>query len=176
MEQPPLHPASTKSHTMAAVMPRRDSTARAERCWRLRVRGRTWQEVADAEGFRSRKSAQKAVERWLMRNPQGDVETLRRAMGDGLTMIREKVLDSMDECQAKGDHRGVAQLGQVAADTIDKQAKLMGLHIAVPAEMHVSVQSMAEVLADTRSRLRAAIDAVPEPLDVEVVGVPELAQ
>jgi hypothetical protein len=154
---------------MPPVMNRTNSRARAERAWRLRVRGKLWREVAAEEGYRSERSAQRAVEDFLRRTPPTDVETLRRAMGEGLTMIREAVLDSMDAAQAKGDHRGVAQLGQVAADTIDKQAKLYGLHIAVPTVVDVTVhQSPAEMLAEVRSRLMAAIDAEV----VEVIDVP----
>lgn len=172
-----MHPASTKSHTMAPAMNRQDSRRRAERCWRLRVRGRTWQEIADEEGFGSRRAAQKAVEKLLERDPPSDVNTLRRAMGDGITMLRADLLDCLDDCKAKGQHIRVAQLGQVILDSFDKQAKLMGLHIAVPTEVHVSVQSMTEVLADTRSRLQAAIDAAPaDVLDVDVVPLGELAQ
>lgn len=160
-----MHPTSQKSETMPAVMNRQDSTARAERCWRLRIRGRTWQEVADDEGFRSRRSAQLAVERWLKRNPQADVEVLRRAMGDGIELLRRDLQDTLDTCKAHGQAIRVAQLGQVILDSYDKQAKLMGLHIAVPAEVNVTVQSMSQMIDDTRRRLMNAIDA-------EVVDLP----
>lgn len=168
-----MHPTTTNSNPMAPAMTRTNSNARAERCWRLRVRGRTWQEVADDQGFRSRRAAQKAVEQFLKRTPPPDVVTLRRAMGDGLTMVREQLLDSMDAAQAKGDHRGVAMIATVVVEAFDKQAKLMGLHIAVPAEVNVNVQSMTQILTDTRARLMAAVDAevVDDVVDAELVAI-----
>lgn len=143
----------------------------------MRVRGRTWQEVADETGFRSRQSAIKAVQTFLERNPTSDVETLRRAMGDGIEQLRAELFESLEDCKKRGHHIRVAQLGQVILDSYEKQIKLSGLAIAVPTEVHVSVQSMTEVLADTRSRLQAAIDAAPaDVLDVDVIPLGELAQ
>ena len=154
-------------------MPRKDSRARAERAWRLRVRGRLWREIAAEEGYRSERSAQKAVEDFLKRTPPTDIETLRRAMGEGLTMIREKLLDSLDAAQAKGDHRGVAEIGKAAADTIDKQAKLMGLHIAVPQQIDVNVRESATVVLERAEAELLAIAAAAEKrgeiIDAEVV-------
>lgn len=158
-------------------MDHKSSQARTERAWRLRVRGRSWPEVAEAEGFRTARSARAAVRKWLERNPPEDIAILRRAAGDTIAIVIDRLLDSLEAAQAKGDLRGAAQIGQVVLDGVDKRARLEGLHIAVPTEVHVSVQSMTEVLADTRSRLQAAIDAAPaEPLDVDVVQLGELAQ
>ncbi|WP_156750792.1 hypothetical protein [Mycobacterium sp. 852013-50091_SCH5140682] len=150
---------------MPPVMDRKSSTERAERAWRLSLRGRTWQEVADAEGFRSRQSARKAVEKWLQKNPTDDIERLRRATGDSLTMVIHTLLDSLEKAHEAGRHRDVAELGKVVLDGLDKRAKLQGLHIAVPQVVDVNVQTMTEILTDTRARLLDAIDA-------EVVELP----
>jgi hypothetical protein len=42
------------------VMNRQDSRTRAEQAFRLRAMGRSWQEIADALGYRGRQSAQDA--------------------------------------------------------------------------------------------------------------------
>ena len=141
-------------------MNRDKSTERAERAWRLSLRGRTWQEVADTEGFRSRQSARKAVESWLRKNPPDEIEIMRRATGDTLTMVIHRVLDSLEEAQDAGRHRDVAELAKVALDGLDKRARLQGLHVAVPTVVDVQVtQTVTEMITDTRAKLMAAIDA-----------------
>lgn len=42
-------------------MNRQDSYRRAERAYRLRCVGRTWQEIADAEGFKTRRGAHRTL-------------------------------------------------------------------------------------------------------------------
>lgn len=150
---------------MPPVMSHRDSRHRAEQAWRLRCRGRTWNEIAEALDFKSRRSVQRAVATHLERNKPEAAEIVRRSMGEGLTMIREQLLDSLEEARAEGDHQAVATLARAATDSIEKQARLMGLHIAVATEVNVNVvQTMTEIVADTRARLQAAIDAEVVPL------------
>ncbi|GAT16270.1 Uncharacterised protein [Mycolicibacterium thermoresistibile] len=151
-------------------MDRKSSRARAENAWRLRVRGRLWREIAEELGYRSPRSAQKAVEDFLARTPPTDAETLRRAMGDGLTMIRQKLLDALDAAEEAGDHQAVATLGRAAADTIEKQAKLAGLHIAIPQQIELNVRSAAAVLERAEQELLAiAQQPQSEIVDAEVV-------
>lgn len=143
---------------MPPQMTHQASRNRAERAYRLWLRGRSWPEVAEAEGFKSRQSARKAVHEWLRKNPSEDIEMMRRATGDTLTMVIDRVLDSLDAAQAKGDHRGVAELGRVVMDGLDKRAKLQGLHIAVPTLIDVNVQTTAvAILERAESELLAIV-------------------
>ncbi|WP_301121088.1 hypothetical protein [Mycolicibacterium fortuitum] len=152
---------------MPPVMDRKSSRARAEAAWRLRVRGRTWQEIADEVGFKSRHSAFKAVRTFLEKNPPDDIETMRRAVGQVMVETIATVRESMEEAHDAGKHRDVAELGKVILDGLDKRAKLEGLYVAVPQVVDVQVtQTVVEMITDTRAKLQAAIDA-------EVVPLPE---
>ncbi|UVT31618.1 hypothetical protein SEA_MASK_86 [Mycobacterium phage Mask] len=146
-------------------MNRHDSNERCRRAWELSLRGRSWPEIAEAENFKSRQSARKAVANWLRKNPPDEIEVLRRATGDTLTMVIHKLLDSLDKAYAAGRHRDVAEIAKVALDGLDKRAKLQGLHVAVPQVVDVQVtQTVVEMISDTRAKLQAAIDAEVVPL------------
>lgn len=150
-------------------MNRKASQERCRRGWELRCRGRTWQEVADELGFRSRQNAAAAVNTWLRANPPDDLETMRRATGDTLVMTAARALDAMETAIQAGRYRDAAELGKVAIDGMDKHAKLTGQHIVVPKEVSVHIQSVTEIIASTRSQLMAALDAeVLSVVDVEV--------
>lgn len=154
---------------MPPVMDRKSSRARAEQAWRLRVRGRTWQEIADEVGFKSRHSAFKAVRTFLEKNPPDDIETMRRAVGQVMVETIATVRESMEEAHDAGNHRNVAELGKVILDGLDKRAKLEGLYVAVPTVVDVNVtQTVVEMITDTRAKLQAAIDAEVVPLPEEI--------
>ena len=156
-----LGPSGNRAHT----------NARAERAWRLRVRGRTWQEIADEVGFKSRHSAQKAVQAFLRKNPPDDIDTMRRAVGQVMNETMATVRDSLDNAHAEGRHRDVAELAKVILDGADKRAKLEGLYVAVPQVVDVNVtQTMTELVSDTRAKLQAAIDA--EVVELPAVELP----
>lgn len=154
-----LGPSGNRAHTRA----------RAEKAWRLRVRGRTWQEIADELEFKSRHSAQKAVRTFLEKNPPDDIDTMRRAVGQVMVEVISTVRDSLDEAHDAGKHRDVAELGKVLLDGLDKRAKLEGLYVAVPQVVDVQVtQTVVEMITDTRAKLQAAIDAEVVPLPEEI--------
>lgn len=154
-------------------MDRQSSQARTERAWKLRLRGRSWPEIAEAEGFRTPRSARAAVRKWLERNPPDELALMRRAAGDTLAVIIDRVLDSLDAAQAKGDHRGVAQLAQVALDGVGRKIQLEGLAIPVAQQVEVTVnQSPTEVIAATRERLLALLPKPAAVIDAEVVALP----
>lgn len=150
-------------------MDRKSSTARAAEAWRLHVRGRTWQEIADELGFKSRQSANKAVKSYLQKNPPTDIETMRRARGDLLADTTARLHDCMVDAIEAGKFRDAAELGKVVLDGVDKRAKLEGLHIAVPQVVDLNVtQTVVEMITDTRAKLQAAIDAEVVPLPNEL--------
>lgn len=162
-----LGPSGNRAHTRA----------RAEQAWKLRVRGRTWQEIADQTGYKSRHSAQKAVQAFLKKDPPDDITTLRRATGQFLADTLNTVRESLDDAHADNDHQAVASLSRVILDGLDKRAKLEGLYIAVPSVIDVNVtQTVVEMIADTRAKLEAAIDAEVVPLPPAVTPEFEVEQ
>ena len=154
-------------------MNRKNSRARAERAWRLRCAGRTWQQIADAENFKTRGAAYRAVHEFLKRNPPDDVITSRLATAEGLRMVQTTLFEALIDAKRARDNRAVVSIASAIQDNLDKQAKLMGLHISAPTQVNVTVQSAAEIISDARSRLLAAIDADDAGvIDGEVVGEP----
>lgn len=148
-------------------MNRAASTARAEQAWKLRCTGRTWPEVARELGYRRQDTARKAVAKWLERNPNDDLETMRRASGEMLMTTTRKLGQALDIALELEKTRDVAELGKAIFDGVEKYAKLTGQHVVVPTVVDVNVtQTVVEMITDTRAKLQAAIDA-------EVVPLPE---
>lgn len=146
-------------------MNRKNSRARAERAWRLRCAGRTWQQIADAEGFKSRSAAARAVRDFLRNNPPDDAVTARLAKSEGLRMVQATLFEALIDAKRQRDNRAVVAIANAIGDNLDKQAKLMGLHMSAPTEVNVNVRSAAEVISAARQQLMNVIDAevVDEP-------------
>ncbi|VBA56243.1 hypothetical protein LAUMK41_02009 [Mycobacterium attenuatum] len=147
-------------------MSREDSRRRAERARWLRGTGKTWQQIADSEGFRSRRAAQLAVARLAEAEPAENPVTLRRTAADGLRITRSIMFAGLAEAKQAGDHQAVVSYARAIGDNIDKDAKLNGLHVPVAQQVDVNVsQSLPSLIADTRQRML-------EVLDAEVVDAP----
>jgi hypothetical protein len=158
-------------------MNREDSRRRAERAWRLRCVGRTWQEVADAEGFHSRRAAQLAVQRHLAREIPESPEQARCAASDGLRITRSILFASLAQAKKDGDTQAVVAVARAITDNIDRQAKLLGLHVPVAQQVDVRVhQSASAILDRAEAELLALVPPQPRPavlpvLDAEAVEV-----
>jgi hypothetical protein len=154
-------------------MNREDSRRRAERAYRLRVVGRTWAEIADSEGFASRRSAQVAVARHLDRERPESVADARRMAADGLRITRSILFASLAHAKQAGDTQAVVAVARALTDNIDKQAKLLGL--AVPQQVDITVSASASAILDkAEAELLALLPAQPhravlDVLDAEVI-------
>jgi hypothetical protein len=156
---------------MPPIGNRATSDARCAEGWKLRQRGHTWEHIAHEIGYRSKQSAQQAIQGWLKRNPPDDIETLRRATGDILIETIGKLRDTLDVAISKGQTTAVAELGRAVFDGCDRYAKLTGQHIVPPTEVNVTM-TITEAIEGTRKRLLGAIDAEV----VDVVEAKELEQ
>lgn len=155
---------------------RSTTNARAEQAWNLRCTGRTWPEIARELHYGSANSARKAVTKWLQRNPNDDLETMRRASGAMLVNTTRKLDKALDAALEKGATRDAAELGKAIFDGIEKHAKLTGQHVVVPKQVDVKVtQTLTQILADTRDRLLAGIES-GSVIDGEVIDVQETRQ
>jgi hypothetical protein len=154
------------------TMTREDSHRRAERAYRLRCVGRTWQEIADAEGFRSRRAAQLAVQRYLAHELPERAEQARRSAADGLRIVRAVLFTSLVDAKQSGDHQAVVNTARALTDNIDRHAKLLGLH--APQQVDITVrQSAAAILSRAEADLLALAAGQPSQLavlDAEVVS------
>jgi AraC-like DNA-binding protein len=76
---------------------RADAMARADRAWRVRVVGGTWQEAADAAGFANDANAIRAVRDTFGSLPEVDRQELRALWRDRLEALwRQALRDALD--------------------------------------------------------------------------------
>ncbi|MGH3556421.1 MAG: hypothetical protein ACRDTK_02735 [Mycobacterium sp.] len=150
-------------------MSREDSRRRAERARWLRGTGKTWQQIADSEGFRSRRAAQLAVARLAESEPAENITTARRTAADGLRITKSIMFAGLADAKQQGDHQAVVSYARAIADNIDKDAKINGLHVPVAQQVDVTVtQTPAAIIADAREKLLAVVDAeVVETKEIE---------
>ncbi|WP_236950103.1 hypothetical protein [Mycobacterium sp. MS1601] len=136
---------------------RQDSRRRAEEANRLRAVGRTWDEIADELGYRSRQGAQQAVERLQQRNPLGSAESVRRSASDGLRVVRAVLFERFADAKDRDDNDDLVLLAKELRANISETAKLHGAHVPVKAELDVRVTTSA---AEAVNRLEQELLAI----------------
>lgn len=159
-----------------------NSRKRAEEALRLRCRGRTWQEIADELGFKSRGSVTTAVKRLILRDPPEDIATTRTYTAGAYRQVTTTLFESLEAAKAAGDHTAVATLGRAIGEIQEKHAKLTGLHIPVvqqkEVEVNVQINTTASAVIDQAEHDLLAIAAGSKDagllpfIDAEVVEVP----
>ena len=146
------------------MMNRQDSRRRAERAFQLRSVGRTWQEIADTLGYKGRQSAQEAVARHLRQTPPESPAAARRSASEGLRITLSTLFASMADAKQQGDTSAVVSTARAIADTIDKSAKLNGLHVPVAQQVDVNVSTSAAAILDrAEAELLALAAATTQP-------------
>ncbi|WP_234809672.1 MULTISPECIES: hypothetical protein [Mycolicibacterium] len=160
------------------AMSREDSRRRAERARWLRGTGKTWQQIADSEGFRSRRAAQLAVARLVESEPADNPAALRRTATDGLRITKSVLFAGLAEAKQSGDHQAVVSYARAIGDNIDKDAKINGLHVPVAQQVDVNVSHDATAIIDRmESELLALVAQREQPsaiasgnvIDAEVI-------
>lgn len=129
-------------------MGREDSRRRAQRARDLRATGKTWQQIADSEGFRSRRAAQLAVKRLDASDPPENLDTARRTAADGFRVTKSILFGGLAEARRQGDHQATVNYARAIADNIDKDVKLRGLAVPVAQQVDVNVSTDPTVLID----------------------------
>jgi hypothetical protein len=160
---------------VAPVMDRKSSRARAERAWRLRCAGRTWQEIADATGFKSRQAALLAVDRLLKKDPPEDVGTQRKYTAEGYRIVQAALFESLATAKDRKDVHAVVSVSRAITDVMDRRAKLLGLHVVVPQQLEVNVHQSAAAVLDRAQQELLAIAAGQQQLPVLEAEVVEVA-
>lgn len=151
---------------MAPTGNRQDARARAERAHQLRARGRTWAEISDALGYKSRGAAQLAVQRLLERTVPEAPEALRRQEAEELRIRRAVLHERFHDARQRGDDDVLASLNRELDRVSTRWSKLHGLDAPERQEVNVNVtQTPAAIIAEARERLLAVVDA-------EVVELP----
>ncbi|CAA0136336.1 Uncharacterised protein [Mycolicibacterium vanbaalenii] len=163
---------------MPPTGPRADARARAEAALRLKCRGRTWQEIADELGFKSRSSALHAVKRLMLREPPEDVLAARTFTTGAYRQVTAALFDSLEAAKKAQDHEAVVSISRAIAYVQDKNARLTGQQIPVAQEVDVNVQvhSTTHAVIDQAERDLLAIVGGRQGqlpvLDAELVDAP----
>ncbi|WP_240760991.1 hypothetical protein [Mycolicibacterium sp. CR10] len=138
------------------TMTREDSRRRAERAHRLRALGRTWQEVADAEGYRSRGAAKTAVERLHAAEPGETADEVRRYASDTLRIVRSILVGRFADASTSGDDQTLVSISRELHRNLDQWSKLVGAYAPTTQDVNVRVeQTPAAIIAETERRLLA---------------------
>jgi AraC-like DNA-binding protein len=145
---------------MAPTGNRQDARRRAERAHQLRAIGRTWQEIADVLGYRTRQSAMHAVARLLDRTPPVRAEALRRQEAEELRIRRAALHERFADARQRKDDDALVSLNRELDRVATRWSKLHGLDAPERQEVNVNVtQTATAIIADARERLLAVVDA-----------------
>jgi hypothetical protein len=153
---------------MAPSGNRTATKARAERAWRLRCAGRTWQEIADATGFKSHQAAIVAVNRLLAKDPPEDVGTQRRYTAEGYRIVIAALFELLATAKDRHNVQEGVTASRALADVMDRRAKLLGLHVPVVQEVNLTLQQSASAVLDrAEAELLAIAAGQPAPAAVQ---------
>ncbi|TWS20201.1 hypothetical protein FK529_08785 [Tsukamurella asaccharolytica] len=177
MVNPPGKPGPHGSHA--------SSRARAEKALRLRSMGRTWQEIADTLGFRSRSGAEQAVTRLIKARGPVNLEEDRATSTEMLRVLKSTLSTRFVAAVANGDDDMVLRYAKELRALDGQHSKLNGTAVPETHKHDVTLgRSPDEALAAARDAALAALEArrplsggiavaapaiEPEPLEAEVV-------
>lgn len=143
------------------------SRARAEQALRLRCRRKTWAEISEQLGYRSRDGARHAVGRLLTKmaaNPDAE----RALSSEALRVLQSGLNDRFDAAVQREDDAAALSLSRELRCLVAEEAKLIGIYAPERLEVHVH-QSPSAIIAEAQDRLLAIIDAevIDEPKGIE---------
>jgi uncharacterized protein YegP (UPF0339 family) len=155
---------------------RQDTRRQAERAAALKAVGRTWQEIADVLGYRSRQAAQQAVERLQKRNPPESVESARRSATETLRIVQAVLFEQFADAKQRGDNDDLSMLARELRNNVGEVAKLRGLYAPARSEVDVNIHQTATAILDRAESELLALTAqrqhplsVPTVIDAEVI-------
>ena len=161
------------------MVSRQDARARAEHAYRLRAIGRTWAEIAEVVGYRSRQAAQQAVERLHDQTPPETVDTARRSATESLRVVQSVLFERFADAKVRGDNDDMVMLAKELRNNVGEVAKLRGLYAPTRSEIEVSINQTATAILDRAEQDLLALaaqrptDHLPSPgtiIDAEVIS------
>lgn len=154
---------TTQNRAVPPDRPRADSRARAEAAFKLKCRGRTWQEIADELGFKSRNSALNAVRRMMLREAPESLETRRAYTVGAYRQSLASLFRTLEKAETANDVEAVVSIARAIGYIADKNARLTGQQIPVIQEVehnvHVEVKTTATSVIDQAEKDLLAITA-----------------
>ncbi len=124
---------------MAPTMNRQDSRSRAEEAFRLRACGRTWAEISQSLGFKSRGAAQLAVKRLMDRTPAETPGQARAKADESLRILQTVLLGPLAEATRRGDDETLTKVAKELRANVTERAKMAGAYAPQRAEVDVNV-------------------------------------
>jgi DNA-binding CsgD family transcriptional regulator len=141
--------------------------AKQQRCLDLAVKGLTYAEIAEAEGYASESGARKAVNAALKRSAKKAAETVRPLMVARAEKLWEHGLGVMLEGRDEGDMERFAKGASVADKAL---ARLMRLHGLDTPDVSVQIGAGAGELERLKNDFMLEINkAAGGVLDAELV-------
>jgi hypothetical protein len=143
---------------MAPVMSLADSRARAEEALRMRVRRRTWGEISEALGYKSRGGARLAVRR-LMSKMVAAPGADRALSSEALLELQRGLFERFDAAVSRGDDVTAVSVARELRCLVTDNAKMSGIYAPERTEVDVTVhESPREIVAEATARLLALVD------------------
>lgn len=142
---------------------RLDSQHRANQAARLAATGATWQEVADALGYRSRQAAQQAVARLRDRTPPESIEQARAKHDQALQLIQRNDFTRYLLALKAGDDDTALRYSKELRSTIAERAKLAGVYAPQRTEVDVNVSADPTAIINRMEAELLALVAQREP-------------
>ena len=154
---------------------RLDAAHRAEQAARMSATGATWQQVADALGYRSRQAASQAVKRMRDRTPPETVEQARAKHDAALQLLQSQDFTRYLHAMQRGDDDTALRYSKELRGIVAERAKLAGAHAPIRTEVDVTVtHDPAAILAEAERQLLAALADRPQlpahpTIDAEII-------
>lgn len=157
-------------------MSREDSRARAEEAFRLRAVGRTWAEISQTLGYRSRGAAQLAVRRLMDRTPSETPGQARARADESLRITQSVLFGRLAVATQSGDDETLTKVAKEIRATVAERSKLAGAYAPQRTEVDVNVSGdPSAIIANAERELLALVaerqQSLPAApiLDAEVV-------
>jgi len=129
-------------------MSHQDSRRRAEEAFRLRSCGRTWAEISEELGYRSRDGARLAVARYVDRQPAQSANAVRRSATEGLRVVRAVLFERFADAKERSDNDDLVMLAREIRNNTAETAKLHGAYAPQRTEIDVTVHQSATAILD----------------------------
>lgn len=116
--------------------------------------GATWQEVADACGYRHRNSARQAVLRLTSREPAESPEQARRKHDEALRMIQQRNFTRYLHAVKAGDDETAVKYSKEIRGTVETRARMGGVFAPQQVELGLTDAEFSRQVAELVATLR----------------------
>lgn len=152
---------------------------RQQEAVRLRLRGYTWQEVADQVGYSSRQAAQRGAAALLDRIETEDVAAYRAVEEARLDLVWRKQLEHLEQFRPSQSGVGLSAVASAVSALVrvsERRSKLLGLDAPTKVDVGASDVDLDSAVAAIMSALDGESDSGDDPGDSGAAGDTESDQ